>query len=361
MEFVAYNQADPYRCIVVDGQLTDAFPLSHWRGSNIHQCLADDTSASIVLNAIQQNIPQLQFPQVTANHYDIDGLVGVWSLLHPQKALKYDLLLRHVALIGDFREVEPGNPLSMHALKMVLALNHLEKKLFYPPFGEKQEAEACVNKFQTFIPLLSELIEDVEQFRDAWEEDWRKIKHGLNIARKAVVTHHTSIRLTEIHLAEPIPYYSFTWLAKDADMILSVYPQNRYELEYRYTTWVDTAKRKIFPRMHLHPLAEILNEREISPFCWIAEDILDTGPILRLGNEELSRTERFDDPDKRKIYSSSIIPEQFVKLTTEYFKNCYSTLIPSRYTDWKQIKELANLYSYAKNNRSRFPASKLRE
>lgn len=352
MEFVPYHQADPSRCIVVDGQLTDAFPLSHWRGNNIHEHLADDTSAAIVLNAIQRNIPQLQFPQVTANHYDIDGLVGVWSLLHPQKALKHDLLLRHVALIGDFREVEPDNPLSMLALKIVLALNHLEKKQFYPPFGEKQEAEACVNKFQTFIPLFSQLIEDVEQFRDAWEEDWKKIMHGLNIARNATVTHHSSIRLTEIHLAEPISYYAFTWLAKDADMILSVYPQQRYELEYRYTTWVDAAKRKTFPRMHLYPLVEILNEREIAPFRWIAEDILDTGPVLRLGNEGLSRTERFEDPDKREIYSSSIMAEDFFMIINDYFTNIYSQMVPGRYTDWKQVKALANLYSYAKNNRS---------
>lgn len=352
MEFVPYHQADPSRCIVVDGQLADAFPLSHWRGSNIHEHLADDTSAAIVLNAIQLNIPQLQFPQVTANHYDIDGLVGVWSLLYPQKALKHDLLLRHVALIGDFREVEPENPLSMLALKIVLALNHLEKKLFYPPFGEKQEAEACVNKFQTFIPLFSQLIEDVEQFRDAWEEDWKKFMHGLNIARKAAVTHHSSIRLTEIHLEEPIPYYAFTWLAKDADMILSVYPKNRYELEYRYTTWVDAAKRITFPRMHLEPLAEILNELETTSYRWMAEDILDTGPILRLGNEGLSRSERFDDPDKRVIYASSIISEDIIKIIKEYFTNAYFQMVPGRYTDWKQVKELANQYSYAKNNRS---------
>ncbi|MCX7743137.1 MAG: hypothetical protein N2167_01085 [Flavobacteriales bacterium] len=350
MEFVPYHQADPSRCVVVDGQLAGAFPLSHWRGSNIHKPLEDDTSAAIVLNAILKNIPQIRFPQVTANHYDIDGLVGIWSLLNLQKALQHDILLRQIALVGDFREVEPENPLSMLALKIVLTLNHLEKKQFYPPFGEKQEAEACVQKFQTFIPLLSEVIEDVEQFQDAWEEDLKTIMHGLGIARKAKVIHHASIRLTEIILDEPVPYYAYTWLAKDADIILSVYPNNRYELEYRYTTWVDAAKRKIFPRMHLQPLVEILNEQETSPYRWMAEDIMDSGPILRLGNVDLSRTERFDDPNKRIIFSSSIRPKDFTKLITDYFKTCYATLVPSRYTDWKQVKEIANLYFYAKNN-----------
>ncbi len=349
MEFVPYPMADASRCIIVDGQLTGAFPLSHWRGTNIHPHLEDDTSAAIVLNAIQQQIPQLNLPQVTANHYDIDGLVGVWSLLHPLEAMKLDTLLKNIALIGDFREVEPDNPQSLQALKIVLTLNKLEKDKFYAPFAEKQETEACVSKFQTFIPLFTKLLHNTDAFSNQWKLDWEETIRGISIARQAKIKNVSSIRLTIIELPEPLSYYAFTWLAKDSDMILTIYPNNCYELEYRYTTWVDAAKRKVFPRMHLEPLAEILNDQEKSAHRWWVEDILDTGPILRLGNEALSKAERFDDPQHRKIFSSSILPETFIRIISDYFTRCYKYIIPGRFTDWKQIKELANRYSYAKN------------
>lgn len=350
MEFVSYHLADASQCIMVDGQLTGAFPLSHWRGSNIHSHLADDTSAAIVLNAIQQQIPQLNLAQVTANHYDIDGLVGVWSLLHPEEAIKFDVLLRHIALIGDFREVDSDNPQSLQALKIVLALNRLEKELFYPPFGEKQEADACVAKFQTFIPEFTAFLHDTDAYNQ-WKLDWEETLHGIAMAKQATVKHLSSIRLTVIELAEPLPYYAFTWLAKDSDMILTIYPGNRYELEYRYTTWVDAAKRKVFPRMHPEPLAQILNELENSTHRWMVEDIMDTGPILRLGNETLSRVERFDDPRQRMIQSSSISADILIQTISDYFTSCYEYITPGRFTGWKEIKELANRYSYAKSHR----------
>jgi len=351
MEFVPYHLADASQCIIVDGQLTGAFPLSHWRGSNIHTHLEDDTSAAIVLNAIQQQIPQLNLPQVTANHFDIDGLVGVWSLLHPDEAMKFDTLLRRIALIGDFREVEPDNPQSLLALKIVLALNKLEKEKFYAPFAEKQETEACVAKFQAFIPIFTSLLQDTNAFCREWEPGWDETMRGISIARQAKIQHISSIRLTVIELPEPLPYYAFTWLAKDSDMILTVYPGNRYELEYRYTTWVDAAYRKVFPRMHPEPLSEILNNIEKSAYRWVVEDIMDSGPVLRLGNESLSRADRFDDPHRREILTSSIAPEALKRIISDYFTGCYEQITPGRFTDWKLIKELANRYSYAKNYR----------
>lgn len=350
MEFVPYHLANASKAIIVDGQLAGAFPLSHWRGSNNLSELADDTSAAIVLNAIQQQISQLDFPQVTANHYDIDGLVGVWSLLHQDEAVKLNELLRQIALIGDFREYEPNNPISEQALKIVLTLNRIEKENFYPPFGEKQEAESCVLKFNFFIPLLSEILYNINAFENSWKNDFEEILAGVNITQRAKINYVQNIRLTILELPTPLPYYSFTWVAKDSDMILTVYPKNAYELEYRYTTWVDAAKRKIFPRMHLKPLVEQLNKEEAFNHSWNAEDILDTGPILRLGNDTLSRSERFDDPHRRKIQTSSIGPDQFIQYVVDFFTNCYQYLTPKRYTDWKEIKELANLYSYGKNN-----------
>lgn len=72
--------------IIVDGQHAQGFVLSHWRGANRHLELQADTSGDIVLNAINKNCPELQYPYITATHFDIDGFVGVWSLFYPELA-----------------------------------------------------------------------------------------------------------------------------------------------------------------------------------------------------------------------------------------------------------------------------------
>ena len=44
--------------------------------------------------------------------------------------------------------------------------------------------------------------------------------------------------------------------------VLSIYDNNRYELEYKYTTWVDIVSRPTLPRIDLSPLANQLNQLE---------------------------------------------------------------------------------------------------
>jgi hypothetical protein len=43
---------------------------------------------------------------ISSNHFDIDSFISVWSAMHPESALRYEMLLREVAKIGDFRELQ---------------------------------------------------------------------------------------------------------------------------------------------------------------------------------------------------------------------------------------------------------------
>ncbi len=148
--------------LVVDAHHPQGFDLSHWRGAPVPVGCAADTSTEIVLNAIEQKIPELDKPYITNNHYDIDGFLGVWSLFNPTLALKNKALLIEMAQIADFREINFDFAEWQKALKLVCWLNKIEAEKFYPPFGApeiaEKEMEACIPKYHYFLAHFSTML-----------------------------------------------------------------------------------------------------------------------------------------------------------------------------------------------------------
>src|SRR5690606_28906396 len=93
-QFIPFSELKNKAAIIVASNHPNGLVLSHWRGAPTPEALRDDTSAGIVLNAIRANVPGMELPYVTANHFDIDGFVGVWSLLNSEQALEQEELLR---------------------------------------------------------------------------------------------------------------------------------------------------------------------------------------------------------------------------------------------------------------------------
>ena len=127
--FVPFAQLRQQPTIIVDSVGNGAvLTLAHWRAAPTPEALRDDTSAGSALRALHHpETPGLEAAAVTANHFDIDGFIGVWSLLNPALALRHEQLLRMVAVLGDFREIDFANPLADAALQLVCWLNAEEK------------------------------------------------------------------------------------------------------------------------------------------------------------------------------------------------------------------------------------------
>jgi hypothetical protein len=156
-----------------------ALVLAHWRGAPTPPALRDDTSTGSVLRALRTPgaLAGLEAAPVTTNHFDIDGFLGVWSLLHPLLALAHEPLLRLTATLGDFRERDYSDPLlADHALQLACWLNAEEKKLFYEPFGaparRRSEAEASAEKFEWFLPRFAAVLENPAAFEAAWRPEF---------------------------------------------------------------------------------------------------------------------------------------------------------------------------------------------
>ncbi len=344
--FISFSELRNQKALVVDSTHANGVMLSHWRGAPTPAAICADTSAGIVLNALQQQWPELELPYVTANHFDIDGFVGVWALLNPARALQHEELLRQMALIGDFRELDLSHPLAGEALKLVCWINAKEKELFYRPFAademEEKEVTQCAGKFAYFLKAFGRVLQDPDWERGAWEDEVGDVLLGYRDMYKpeTKLTRHPDTGLIVVQTPEPLHYYALFSRTAGFDIVLSCFSQNRYELEYKYTTWVDLASRPTLPRISMAPLAAQLNELEKSGLRWTYDAVTETGPLLRLNGSTLTREQRYANPTEREIFSSSIPLEILKAVVANYFAQAYAALQPKYNWSWKEIKAL---------------------
>ncbi|SDY05215.1 DUF6687 family protein [Hymenobacter psychrophilus] len=344
--FVPFQQLRRQPTIVVDSTgLGAVLTLAHWRGAATPAALRDDTSAGSALRALHAPAtPGLQVLAVTANHFDIDGFVGVWALLNPALALRHETLLRLVAVLGDFREIDWQHPLADQALQLVCWLNAEERDRFYEPFGaparRRREDEASAEKFAWFLPRFAELLENPAAGRTVWEPEFARVKAAVAVLQSPATTvrRYPKIGLTVVRTPEPLPYYALFSPSSGTDLVLSLYDGQRYEFEYKYTTWIDLESRPTLPRLPLDGLAARLNALEQTPRRWTHDGITDTGPLLRLSGRTLSKAQRYADPDQRPIYASSIAPAELEREVVAFFAAGYADIKPRRYWSWAEIR-----------------------
>ena len=343
--FVPFAQLRQQPTIVVDSVgLGAALTLAHWRGAATPAPLRADTSAGSALRALHQPDTPGLAAAVTANHFDVDGFVGVWCLLHPGPALRHEALLRLVATLGDFREIDFAHPLASQVLQLVAWLNAEEKARFYEPFGaparRRREDEASAEKFAWFLPRFGAILENPEAGRAAWQPEYERVLAAVARlqAPPAQRRHYPEIGLAVVATPAPEPYYALFGPTAGSDIVLSLYEGQRYELEYKYTTWIDLESRPTLPRLPLAPLVARLNALETSGRAWAADGITDTGPLLRLGGKKLSKPQRYADPDGRPIYASSIAPEVFEQEVMAFFRAGYAGIQPKKYWTWAEVK-----------------------
>ena len=335
--------------IVVDSVGLDAaLTLAHWRGAATPKQLRDDTSAGSALRALHRpETPGLEARAVTANHFDIDGFVGVWSLLNPVLALAQESLIRLLATLGDFRELDGQNPLAARALQLACWLNAEEKARFYEPFGasarRRREDEASAEKFAWFLPRFAEMLQNPAAGRAVWAPEYERVQEALEMVQSARTQRieHSEIGLVVIKPPQPLPYYALFGPTAGFDIVLSMYDGQRYELECKYTTWIDLESRPTLPRLALAPLAATLNELERSGYRWVADGPTDTGPQLRLsGARKLTKAQRYADPNGRPVLASSIAPDVMEQQVVAFLRRGYAGVQPKKYWTWAEVKKV---------------------
>jgi hypothetical protein len=291
--------------VVVDGSPTAStvLTLSHWPGSPTPVEVRDDLSAQIALHALDHPAWFADVEVVTNNHFDQDGLAGIYALCAPDGARRRAALLVDLASAGDFATFHSrdGARLAM----AVAAFADASRSPLDPAVFAGTYAEQCGLLYEEMLGRLPALLDDPGSCRELWADEDAHLDAGL-----AAIAAGT-VRIDEV----PAVDLAVVTLAGDCaagplahrfahitgrEWTEAVHPMavntstpmlrvllahgRRYRLELRYETWVMLTSRRVAPRPDLRPIAERLTELEPAGARWQADPPGALTPFLQLAD-----------------------------------------------------------------------------
>lgn len=358
--------ASPATVLCVDCTHPQARSLTHHRGGNAPSELCGDTSTAIVLAGVAaQHVFLTQALEVCANHFDADGLGAVFAAAYPEEALRRRALLDACASLGDFRALDLSSAHGRAALHWNVWVNSAERALFWRPFdvGAAAEAHDSASKYAHFLPRCAAALDAAEAAAkgvagaDAVLRADAPAEYDAELARvladaAALAAHGSVERRRDLGLAivsapHPLHYYALMSesAASGLDVVLSIAPGQRYELEQRYTGFVNLTTRRVLPRVSLQPLARALTQAEAAAGgtgTWVAETFTEAGPLLRLQPPDaarLSKADRYSHPYERNIARSAIPERAFVAAAVSFLEHGLAGVEPRERWSWEALHE----------------------
>lgn len=288
--------------VVVDGSATEGtvLTLSHWPHSVTPPGLEADLSAEMAFNHLDHGDLHEPATIVSNNHFDQDGLVGVFALTQPEEALQRRDLLVDVAGAGDFATYR-----NRDAARISMAVAGFTDSDRSPlhDLGDDYPT-LCARLYEELIPRLPELCDQPERFRDLWgdEDDTLDASETLIRSGRVEIEELPSLDLAVVTMPTDAPAggghrFGSQWVEGLHPMALNnavagfallTIRGASYQLTYRYESWVQYRSRRPRPRVDLGPIAEDLNADEESGGRWVFEGVEDLTPRLYLSGAEES-------------------------------------------------------------------------
>jgi hypothetical protein len=298
MRFLPYTQLGSVANLIVDGAATDStlLTLSHWPKSGTPTELKGDTSTESVFKYLDAPRFHVHADAVSNNHFDEDGLVGIFVLLEPSLAAQYRALLLDVAQAGDF-----GIFVTRDAARIAFTLSAyadpdsspLPPALFRLPYPQLA-AELYVRQLE----ILPTLLTGLNEYRSFWEGEDAQLTASESLIDKGVITVEERpaldlavVRLPEDLSAERVHRFTqrrfaechpFALHNRTACNRLVLIRGHQVEVQYRYESWVQMVSRRPALRVDLAALAVELNEREQSKGRWVFDGVDRITPRLYL-------------------------------------------------------------------------------
>jgi hypothetical protein len=280
MEYRAYAELTDVPHVVVDGsaQPGTVLTLSHWPGAATPAPLRADLSAEIAFAYLDHPELHVEARFVTNNHFDQDGLVGVYALTEPDAALAHRDRLVDIARAGDFSCFHDRD-----AARAAIAIAAL---------GYAGEADA----YPAVLAELPRILADVDAYREHWAEQ----DEHITLTEQAIadgtitITEDPELDLavvrvpptwserivqqfmfTERHVAHTYAVYNAT--DRFAVVTLGAGPP---ELRYRYETWIQYCSRRPRPRVDLTAVATDLTRADTGDGIWTFDGVDALSPGL---------------------------------------------------------------------------------
>jgi uncharacterized protein DUF6687 len=309
MEYVAWDDLAGRPSIIVDGYPADGtvLTLSHWRGSGSPEELADDLSTQIAFRYLDRPDLRVDAESVSNNHFDEDGLCGIFAVLHPEEALARRNRLIQVASAGDFdtfTDRDAGRVAFAVGAFMDEDRSPLGEAFFARPYPKVSAA-----LYEELLVRLPEMTDHPDRFREQWgpEDSWLARDEERVRAGTITIDERPELDLAIVTL----PHDSRAPLDDEVNLLgchaSAIHNRTRlhrvlvvrgrsYQVRYRYETWVRYVSAPTMPRVDLAPLADELTPQE-STGKWVFDGVDGLTPSLRLDGAE----------------ESAIAPERFVQ------------------------------------------------
>ncbi len=320
-EYVPYREVGDRPNVIVDGTplKSTVLMLSHWPGNDTPDRLRRDTSTAIVFAYL--DTPQLHqaVPVVSNNHFDEDGLFSMFALCAPDAALNHRELLIDASVAGDFGVFE-----SRDAARLCFVIESCADPACSPldaGIFRRCERRTIAGLYQAMLERLPEILDDLPAQRKLWAQQDRHLDESLRKldAGTVRIEEDPSVDMAVVHIPAGLPARTATRYlrAEQAPVhpfaihrhthcgrLLRIQGQ-RYELQFRYESWVHLASRRPALRVDLAPLADELNRIEMAAGNWLAEPVGEVVPRLFLDGAD----------------ASSIDVDRFVDICRDYLAN----------------------------------------
>jgi len=285
MRFVSYTEASSLPNVIVDGKATDqtVLTLSHWPKSGTPTALKGDTSTAIVFTYLETPALHVDAEAVSNNHFDEDGLAGMFALLDPAMAASHRELIIDVASAGDF-----GVFRRREAARMAFVLHAYAERTHSPlpaALFDRPYPDLVAELYVRLLDLFPRLLTDVDRYRPHWESEDQALTRSLAGLESGAITieERPALDLAIVRVPEKFPpCHPFAMHTRTPCTRLLVVHGRHVELQYRYEGWVQMASRRPAMRVDLDPLADELNQQEKSGGVWTFDGVQEITPKLAL-------------------------------------------------------------------------------
>ncbi len=300
--YLGLDELGDQRHIVVDGapRPNSAMVLSHWPISPTPTTLWRDLSAEIAYAYLRDEASWDRSTDVVTNdHLDIDGLIGLYFLTDPERAIENAELLIEVARIGDFGVVRSSRAAeiawTLEALMQDpdLAIVDLVDSAVTP-------GRAATVSYRALLAVLQRIIESPERYESLTSgprlsflvtmddlvsgkirlEEHRESDLCVVDASKVSSTHNASNTVEGV----PIGVDSYALHSSTSASRILVCQGRRFIYYDRYETWVRFVSKQHPLRRDLGVFAQQLNRDD--QVEWTAGHPSTLVPVLHHGASE---------------------------------------------------------------------------
>lgn len=302
--------------VCVDGLFESKFQISHWKGNNTPVELKADTTTEMAFKLIES--PNMNkylngIDVVSNNHFDTDGLISAFVLVHPEIALQNRQVLINTAITGDFAEFKSEDAFKIST--SIESLFNLDKSFLKSELSNKSYPEIIQLLYERGFELIPDFIKNIDGFEQFWSEEFKEYEksEASFASHSSFFSNYSDCKLSVIESIIPLHRVSKYQHAEN-DIVLSMIKTtsgNKYELEYKLHTWFDTTREMKVTRKDLNPLAVKLNLIEGDKIGkWL---VLGKDPIADWDYKLVYTDENFNlIPSKIQLY-------EFENLLFDYF------------------------------------------